>query len=70
MEFSISKSLEILERTPHVLHALLYNINDQWSNNDEGLKTWSAYNVIGHLVYLAVLSISFFKFFKPEACRL
>lgn len=51
MEFSISKSLEILERTPHVLHALLYNINDQWSNNDEGLETWSSYNVIGHLVY-------------------
>lgn len=51
MKFSINNSLEIIERTPHTLHKLLYNINEEWSHNNEGGETWSAYDVIGHLIH-------------------
>lgn len=51
MKFSINSSIEILERTPSILYTLLYNIDSQWSNNNEGGETWSPYDVIGHLIH-------------------
>jgi hypothetical protein len=51
MDFSLSGSLEILERTPSVLIAMLQNISDEWSKKNEGGETWSAYDIVGHLVH-------------------
>ena len=51
MNFSIEKSLEILERTPKVLDSLLQGISDDWTSNNEGPETWSAYDVVGHLIH-------------------
>jgi len=51
MNFSIEKSLEILERTPKVLDALLKELSDDWTTNNEGPETWSAYDVVGHLIH-------------------
>ena len=51
MNFSIEKSLDILERTPKVLNALLQGISDDWTTNNEGPETWSAYDVVGHLIH-------------------
>jgi DinB superfamily len=51
MNFSIEKSLEILERTPKVLDMLLQGISDDWTTNNEGPETWSAYDVVGHLIH-------------------
>lgn len=51
MNFALARSFEILERTPHVLVALLKNITDEWSKKNEGGETWSAYDVVGHLVH-------------------
>lgn len=51
MEFSLNKSLEILERTPIVLSYLLDGISPDWTSNNEGGDTWSVYDVIGHLVH-------------------
>ncbi len=51
MNFTIEKSLEILERTPEVLMALLLNISDEWSLPNEGGETWSPYDVVGHLIH-------------------
>lgn len=51
MNFSIEKSVEILERTPGVLYALLYQHSVDWTSHNEGDETWSAYDVVGHLVY-------------------
>lgn len=50
MMFSISKSLEILERTPDLLLTMLYNISEDWTSPNEGGDTWSVYDVIGHLI--------------------
>lgn len=75
MNFSISNTIEILERTPHVLHTLLYNISNNWSHNSEGGETWSPYDAIGHLIHCdeynwiprieVVLSDSVVRKFEP-----
>ena len=51
MEFSIAKSIEILERTPHVLELLTNNLTANWTMNNEGGETWSVFDVIGHLIH-------------------
>ena len=51
MNFTIEKSIEILERTPEVLDAMLKNISADWAEKNEGGETWSAFDVIGHLVH-------------------
>lgn len=51
MNFTLGKSIEILERTPGVLTAMLQNISDDWTSHNEGGKTWSAYDIIGHLIH-------------------
>ena len=51
MQFSIDKSIEILERTPHVLIQLTNNLSADWTMNNEGGETWSVFDVIGHLIH-------------------
>ena len=51
MNFSLSKSIEILERTPDVLIAMLQNISTDWTSNNEGGETWSVYDIVGHLIH-------------------
>ena len=51
MQFELNKSIQILERTPRVLYALLSGLNDDWIIHNEGLKTWSPFDVIGHLIH-------------------
>ena len=51
MTFDLSKSLEILERTPEVLELLLSDLHIDWTMNNEGENSWSPYDIIGHLVH-------------------
>lgn len=51
MDFNLSKSLEILQRTPDTLFALLLNISSDWTTANEGGDTWSVYDIIGHLIH-------------------
>lgn len=51
MQNSIEHTIQILERTPHTLHALLNNLNEEWTQKNEGGETWSPYDVIGHLIH-------------------
>src|SRR6478752_3704156 len=51
MQYSISKSIEILSRTPATLIQMLDGISEDWTSNNEGGETWSAYDVIGHLIH-------------------
>ena len=50
MKFNLEEALELLARTPAVLNPLLNSLSDNWTNKNEGLDTWSPYDVIGHLV--------------------
>jgi uncharacterized damage-inducible protein DinB len=51
MQFSLKQSLEILERTPFVIEVLLKNLSEDWTMNNEGPNTWSAFDVLGHLIH-------------------
>jgi DinB superfamily len=49
--FSVELGLEVLERTPAVLRALLEGLSPEWTAANEGPDTWSPYDVIGHLIH-------------------
>lgn len=51
MTFRVSAALQILERTPATLRALLSGIDDSWTTRNEGPETFSAFDVLGHLVH-------------------
>jgi uncharacterized damage-inducible protein DinB len=51
MNFTLPRSLEIIQRTPDILIAMLQNLSDDWTKNTEGGETWSAYDVVGHMVH-------------------
>jgi len=51
MNFSLAKSIEILERTPDVIITMLQNISSDWISNNEGGETWSVYDIVGHLIH-------------------
>lgn len=46
-----SHGLEVLERTPHVLRALLGDLSPFWIDGNEGPDTWSPTIVVGHLIH-------------------
>jgi len=49
--FTMAEGVAILERTPHTLDALLRGLPDGWIRATEGGETWSAFDVIGHLIH-------------------
>ncbi len=51
MRFDLHKSIEILERTPFVIEAMIKGISDEWTKSNEGPETWSVYDIVGHLVH-------------------
>jgi hypothetical protein len=51
MEFDIKKSIEILRQTPSVMEKLLKGLSDEWIFSNEGENTWSAYDIMGHLIH-------------------
>lgn len=48
---AIERTLDFLARTPHVLRALLSGLEERWARADEGPGTYSAYDVVGHLIH-------------------
>jgi hypothetical protein len=51
MSFDLHQTLDVLERTPRVLDALLRGTDPAWHAINEGPETWSAYDVVGHLIH-------------------
>jgi hypothetical protein len=51
MEYQFDPAIEILRRTPSTLKALLNGLPDVWTHSVEGSGTWSAHNVVGHLLH-------------------
>jgi hypothetical protein len=51
MEFSLTESLSILARTPHVLRAMLADLPQSWTDANEGPDTFSPFDVVGHLIH-------------------
>lgn len=51
MSFDLSETLDLLERTPAVVDTLLRGTSASWHSINEGPDTWSAFDVVGHLIY-------------------
>ena len=51
MHFDLDKTIKILERTPAVFKALFYELDANWATINEGPRTWSAYDILGHLIH-------------------
>lgn len=51
MRFSIHSALQILERTPAIIEAMLKNLGADWTMNNEGNDSWSAFDIVGHYIH-------------------
>ncbi len=50
MDFDLTQGIQVLERTPAVLRALLSGLSRDWTHGNEGPETWSPFDVVGHLI--------------------
>jgi hypothetical protein len=51
MECTLQHTVALLSRTPATLNALLRDLPDQWTLRNEGEHSWSAFDVLGHLIH-------------------
>lgn len=51
MEYQYDQAVEILRRTPATLTAFLRGLPDAWTRSTEGENTWSAYDIVGHMLH-------------------
>ena len=49
-EFNLAEVIALLNRTPATLNALLSGMPDIWVRCNEGQDTWSAFDIVGHLI--------------------
>jgi len=50
-EFSLAEAIAVLTRTPATLNALLRGLPNIWLRCNEGKDTWSAFDIVGHLIF-------------------
>lgn len=50
MDFDLAQTIDLLERTPATLRALLAGLDDGWINGSAAAHTFSSFDVIGHLI--------------------
>ena len=50
MEQQAEQAIALLARTPAALDALLRDLPEAWTHRNEGENTWTAFDVIGHLI--------------------
>lgn len=50
MNFDLPLSIDVLRRTPGVLHEMLHGIDASWGRATEGAETFSPFDVVGHLI--------------------
>jgi hypothetical protein len=51
MDFTLDRTLEILDRTPRVLRVILAGLDQGWTHETYGPGTWSAREVVAHLIH-------------------
>lgn len=49
-EHNLQNTIALLTRTPVALDALLRDLPEIWIDGNEGEKTWSPFQVVGHLI--------------------
>lgn len=51
MTFDLKQAIQLLEKTPALLTALLNDLPEPLVRSNEGSGTWSPFDVIGHLIH-------------------
>lgn len=51
MEQNLHDTMALLARMPATLDALLRDLPEAWTLRNEGAGTWSAFDVVGHLIH-------------------
>lgn len=51
MTHDLNETVSLLARMPAVLDALLRDMPDTWTLRNEGGDSWSAFDVVGHLIH-------------------
>src|SRR5436309_3123298 len=50
-EHNLQDTISLLARTPAALNALLRDLPEIWTLHNEGENTWSAFDIVGHLIH-------------------
>jgi hypothetical protein len=50
-EFNLAEAVALLTRTPATLNALLRGLPEVWTHRNEGTDSWSAFDIVGHLIF-------------------
>lgn len=51
MQHNLQDTISLLSRTPGALDALLRGLPEAWTLHNEGERSWSAFDVVGHLIH-------------------
>ncbi|HWR14400.1 MAG TPA: DinB family protein [Terriglobales bacterium] len=51
MKHNLEDTIALLSRTPAALNVLLRDLPESWTHRAEGEGTWSAFDILGHLVH-------------------
>jgi len=51
VEHNLEHTISLLTRTPAALNALLRDLPEAWTFRNEGEKTWSPFDIVGHLIH-------------------
>lgn len=51
MNHDLDHSIVLLTHTPAALNALLRGLPNEWTLSNEGENTWSAFDIVGHLIH-------------------
>jgi len=51
MTHNLEHTIALLSRTPAALNTLLRNLPAGWTHTNEGAKTWTVYDIVGHLIH-------------------
>ncbi|HEX3587099.1 MAG TPA: DinB family protein [Candidatus Angelobacter sp.] len=49
-EFNLDETVAVLTRTPATLDVMLRGLLENWVRSNEGKDTWSAFDIMGHLI--------------------
>jgi uncharacterized damage-inducible protein DinB len=49
-EFNLAEAVAVLTRTPATLDAMLRGLPNSWVRCNEGKDSWSAFDIVGHLI--------------------
>lgn len=51
MAHNLDHTIALLSRTPSTMNALLRDLPEEWTHRNEGVGTFNAFDVIGHLIH-------------------